>query len=79
MRAIQLLEHLGQRIFDGDIQSFVLFVQNPKGVQRVWYNTGDGNPEQMALEIMDYGHQAHRAVVRRQGNAPPNNRSENEQ
>lgn len=75
-RAIIGLGNLADAVREGEVPAFVLFYQTRSGVHRMEFATDDGQFERIATATMDFGWRLHRKVARRQGNAPPQNRSE---
>lgn len=78
-RSLARFDELADGLISGEINGFVVFVDAGVYTPTFWLNTPRSNHENMALAIKNYGHELHLKVARSQGNAPPNNRSEQEQ
>lgn len=77
-QAVIGLENLAASVIAEDVSGFIVFVQTAEGVSRMWYVTEKSDNEQMATATMEHGRRLHRSVARRQGTAPPNNRSDDD-
>lgn len=69
------LENMQAALIDGRITTFVVFMQSPEGVSRMWFDVPVTNPEELAMAISGYGRDLQREVAKTQGTAPPQNRS----
>lgn len=77
-QAVVGLENLAASVIDEQVSGFMVFIQTPGGISRMWYTTEASDNGEMATAMMEFGRRLHRSVARRQGNAPPNNRSDDD-
>lgn len=78
-QALMGLQEIANAVQEGHIRAFVIFMQNPGGISRMWFNDSGRDPEQLAVEIMNHGSSMLKQASRSQGTAPPQNRSERKQ
>lgn len=74
-RTLTRLDDVAEGLVRGDIKNLVVFAETDAGVAYLWLLPDELNHEPMALAIKEFGHDLHKGVVRTQGNAPPQNRS----
>lgn len=75
VQAIMGLGEIASSVEAGHIRAFVIFMQTPEGVSRMWFNGGGHDPESLSVEIMRHGSSMLKQASRSQGTAPPENRS----